>query len=86
MNRTDAAGGLFALAGLLSLGRSALQAGPVEVWAVAVGVGSLVAGGLFALDGRSETFAGDGTALPRVAVATLALACFLGGAGYALVS
>ena len=86
VNRTDGAGALFALAGLLSLGRIALQTGPVEAWTAAVGVGSLVAAGLFVLDGRRHSLAGESPAGSRVAVAALVLACFLAGAGYALVS
>jgi hypothetical protein len=86
VHRTDAAGALFALAGFVSLGRSALQSGPIEVWTVAVGLGSLVAAGLFVLDGRRDALAGDGPALSRAGAAVLALACFLAGAGYALVS
>lgn|GEM_PF-2972799 len=86
MNRTDGAGALFALAGLLSLGRSALQAGPLGVWTVAVGVGSLVAAGLFVLGGRRDSLPAERAAGSRVLVAALAAACFLAGAGYALVS
>jgi len=56
------------------------------VWTVAVGVGSLVAAGLFVLGGRRDSLPAERAAGSRVLVAALAAACFLAGAGYALVS